>query len=190
MRVMGVDPGLSRCGVGVIEGSVARPTVVRAGVIRTDVEAPVAQRLAVLYDELTQVIARDTPDAIAVERVFFNANVRTAMSVGQAAGVVLLCAAQAGVPITEYTPTQVKSSVAGYGSADKAQVAYMVRALLRLTEAPKPADTADALALALCHLQQGVQQGVMASTSVQAAAGTGPTRVPRRAPNRVPRSES
>jgi len=183
---MGVDPGLSRCGVGVIEGSVARPTVVRAGVIRTDVAAPVAQRLAVLYDELTQVIARDTPDAIAVERVFFNANVRTAMSVGQAAGVVLLCAAQAGVPITEYTPTQVKSSVAGYGSADKAQVAYMVRALLRLTEAPKPADTADALALALCHLQQGV----MASTAVQAAVGTGPTRVPRTAPRTVPRSKS
>ncbi|HWH32344.1 MAG TPA: crossover junction endodeoxyribonuclease RuvC [Egibacteraceae bacterium] len=153
MRVLGVDPGLSRCGVGVVEGPVARPRVLRAGVIRTPAGDPVATRLAALHAELTALIAAERPDAMAVERVFFNANVRTAMSVGQAAGVALLCAAQAGVPVVEYTPTQVKSSVAGHGGADKAQVTFMVRALLRLAEAPKPADAADALALALCHLQ-------------------------------------
>lgn len=153
MRVLGIDPGLSRCGVGLVEGPPSRPRVVRAGVIRTSPGDPVALRLAALHDELAALIAAERPDAVAVERVFFNANVRTAMSVGQAAGVALLCAARAGVDVVEYTPTQVKSSVAGFGGADKAQVAFMVRALLRLTEAPKPADTADALALALCHLQ-------------------------------------
>lgn len=152
MRVLGVDPGLSRCGVGLIEGPPARPSLVRAGVITTAPDEPIAQRLHRVHAELSAFIAETAPDAVAVERVFFNANVRTAMGVGQAAGVVLLCAAQAGVPITEYTPTQVKSSVAGSGSADKAQVTFMVRALLRLSEPPRPADTADALALALCHL--------------------------------------
>lgn len=152
MRVLGVDPGLSRCGVGLIEGPPARPSLVRAGVIVTAPDEPIAQRLQRVHAELSAFIAETAPDAVAVERVFFNANVRTAMGVGQAAGVVLLCAAQAGVPITEYTPTQVKSSVAGSGTADKAQVTFMVRALLRLSEPPRPADTADALALALCHL--------------------------------------
>jgi crossover junction endodeoxyribonuclease RuvC len=153
VRVLGVDPGLSRCGVGLVQGPVSRPRALRAGVVRTPPGAPVAARLAQLHDELRALIEQERPDAVAVERVFFNANVRTAMSVGQAAGVVLLCAAQAGVPVVEYTPTQVKSAVAGHGGADKTQVTFMVRALLRLAEPPRPADAADALALALCHLQ-------------------------------------
>lgn len=154
MRVLGVDPGLSRCGVGVVDGPVARPTAVRVGVIRTPADAPVAERLAALHRGIAALITESSPDAVAVERVFFNVNVRTAMGVGQAAGVVLLAAAQAGVTVREYTPTQVKSAVAGHGAADKPQVAYMVRALLRLVDTPKPPDAADALALALCHLQR------------------------------------
>lgn len=154
MRVVGVDPGLSRCGVGVVEGPSQRPRAVRAGVIRTAADMPTARRLAVLHRELTAVLAQTAPDAVAVERVFFNSNVRTAMGVGQAAGVVLLCAEQAGLPVVEYTPTQVKSAVAGSGAADKAQVGFMVAAALRLEAPPQPADVADALALALCHLQR------------------------------------
>jgi crossover junction endodeoxyribonuclease RuvC len=154
VRVVGVDPGLSRCGVGVVEGPSQRPRVVRAGVIRTAPDLPSSRRLAMLHRELTEVLAQARPDAVAVERVFFNSNVRTAMGVGQAAGVVLLCAEQAGLPVVEYTPTQVKSAVAGSGTADKAQVGYMVAATLRLAAPPQPADVADALALALCHLQR------------------------------------
>ncbi len=155
MRVLGVDPGLSRCGIGVISGSQHRPEVVRVGVIRTPAGEPVPARLAQLHAELTVLLSETRPDAVAVERVLFNSNARTAMGVGQAAGVVLLCAAQAGLPAVEYTPTQVKATVAGSGTADKKQVAYMVRAQLGLAESPAPADAADALALALCHLQRG-----------------------------------
>jgi crossover junction endodeoxyribonuclease RuvC len=126
-------------------------------VIRTPPGDATARRLALLHAELSTVLAQERPDAVAVERVFFNSNVRTAMGVGQAAGVVLLCAEQAGLPIVEYTPTQVKSAITGSGSADKEQVGYMVAALLRLRQAPKPADAADALALALTHLQRARQ---------------------------------
>ena len=155
MRVLGVDPGLSRCGVGIVEGTGRRPCAVSAGIITTPADAPVSRRLHQLHEELTALITRVRPDAVAVERVFFNTNVRTAMSVGQAAGIVMLAAEQAGLPITEYTPTQVKAAVAGSGAADKEQVGFMVRTLLRLAEVPTPADAADALALALCHLNSG-----------------------------------
>lgn len=155
MRVLGVDPGLSRCGLAVVDGDGHRAAVVRAGVATTPPSEPTADRLAGLYAEVRALLADTTPDAVAVERVFFNSNVRTAMGVGQAAGVVLLAAAQAGVGVTEYTPTQVKSVVAGRGDADKEQVAFMVRATLGLADIPKPADVADALGLALCHLRQG-----------------------------------
>lgn len=175
MRVLGIDPGLSRCGVGLVEGPPSRPRVIRAGVIRTPPSDAVALRLAALHDEIAELIARERPDAMAVERVFFSANVRTAMGVGQAAGVAMLCAARAGVPVVEYTPTQVKSSVAGFGAADKAQVAFMVRALLRLTEAPKPADTADALALALCHLQHSPQAYAAEAAVTRAAQAPAPS---------------
>ncbi len=176
MRVLGVDPGLSRCGVGIVEGSTSRPVAVRAGVLRTAVDDPVSRRLADLHRALSALLTETRPDAVAVERVFFNSNVRTAMGVGQAAGVVLLCAEQAGTPVVEYTPTQVKLTVTGSGRADKAQVTFMVRTLLRLTADPRPADAADALALALCHLQlarSGQPPPATPSTSPAVAGGGG-----------------
>lgn len=176
MRVLGVDPGLSRCGVGVVDGPRGRPVAVRAGVVRTPAGQPVAQRLALLYSALRELMDEASPDAVAVERVFFNANVRTAMGVGQAAGVVLLSAAQAGIDVVEYTPTQVKSAVTGDGGADKAQVGYMVAAILRLPAAPRPPDAADALALALCHLQRppGTDARGMSPRLAVAVAAAGP----------------
>ena len=177
MRVLGVDPGLSRCGIGVVEGSSQRPVAVRAGVIRTSPDDPVARRLREVYDGVAAVIAEVQPDAVALERVFFNANVRTAMGVGQGAGVVLLAAEQAGVAVTEYTPTQVKAAVAGTGDADKEQVGFMVRTLLCLAEVPKPPDAADALALALTHLALGgggPVGGEMSPRLAAALAAAGP----------------
>lgn len=175
MRVLGVDPGLSRCGLAVVDGPRGRPVAVRAGVVRTPAGDPVAERLAALHREVAGLVASVAPDVVAVERVFFSANVRTAMGVGQAAGVVLLAAAQAGVRVVEYTPTQVKAVVTGDGAADKAQVAYMVAAALRLSEPPSPSDAADALALALCHLQQPDEQGGgMAPRLAAAVAEAGP----------------
>ncbi|HWB71322.1 MAG TPA: crossover junction endodeoxyribonuclease RuvC [Egibacteraceae bacterium] len=170
MRVLGVDPGLSRCGIGVVDGPTSRPTAVRAGVVRTPAGAPTGRRLALLYDELCTVVAASRPDALALEWVFFNANVRTAMGVGQAAGVALLCAERAGVAVAHYTPTQVKATVTGDGTADKAQVGYMVRVLLGLASVPEPADAADALALALCHLQHAASAAGGAMSPRLAAA--------------------
>lgn len=166
LRVLGIDPGLSRCGVAVVEGPPHRPRVRRAGVVRTAPGDPVAARLVALHVDLEAVVREERPDAVAVERVFFNANVRTAIGVAQAAGVALLVAAQAGLQPVEYTPTQVKSGVCGEGHADKEQVGYVVAARLRLTAPPRPADVADALALALCHLQA-------VGSSQLAATGTG-----------------
>ena len=155
MRVLGVDPGLSRCGLGVVDGDTHRARIVRAGVIQTDPDQPTASRLAHLHAELTALIAELRPQAVAIERVFINANRSTAMGVGQAAGVALLAAAQGGAHAVEYTPSQVKAAVTGAGDADKAQVGFMVRALLKLDDVPRPPDVADALALGLCHLRQG-----------------------------------
>jgi crossover junction endodeoxyribonuclease RuvC len=155
VRVVGVDPGLSRCGIGIVEGPAHRPHALRAGVIRTPPGDATSKRLAALHAELTTVLLAAGADAVAVERVFFSGNARTAMGVGQAAGIVLLCAEQAGLSVVEYTPTQVKAAVAGSGTAGKEQVGYMVAALLRLDAVPQPPDATDALALALCHLQLG-----------------------------------
>ena len=151
MRVLGVDPGLGRCGWAVLERRGGRVAAVGYGTIHTGGER-VAPRLLELATRLRQVLAAHRPEALAVERLFFNANVRTAMTVGQASGVVLLLAAEHGLEVTAYTPPQVKQSVTGSGSAPKEQVGYMVKALLGLAEVPAPADTADALAVALCHL--------------------------------------
>lgn len=176
VRVLGVDPGLSRCGVGVVEGDGRRARALTAGVVRTAADAPVPERLAVLHAELARIVADVRPDAVAVERVFFNVNVRTAMGVGQAAGVAMLAAAQAAVVVREYTPTRVKSVVTGSGTADKAQVAYMVRTHLRLAETPSPPDAADALALALCHLWcvRADGAGQMSDRLAAAVAAAGP----------------
>jgi crossover junction endodeoxyribonuclease RuvC len=151
MRVLGVDPGLGRCGWAVLEGRGGRVAAAGCGTISTAGEQ-VAPRLADLAARLREVLDRHRPEALAIERLFFNANVRTAMTVGQASGVVLLLAAERGLPVSAYTPPQVKQAVTGSGSAPKEQVGYMVRALLGLAALPTPADTADALAVALCHL--------------------------------------
>ena len=159
MRVLGVDPGLGRCGWAVLERRGGRVGAVAYGTVHTDGEQ-VAPRLAELAAKLRQVLAAHRPEALAIERLFFNANVRTAMTVGQASGVVLLLAAEHGLEVTAYTPPQVKQAVTGSGSAPKEQVGYMVKALLGLDSVPAPADTADALAVALCHLNHaGLARG-------------------------------
>ncbi len=152
MFVLGIDPGLSTTGYGLIESS-HPPKAILAGVIRTDPEAGVGERLSELYDGLSQVVAETTPDAIALETVFTNRNLQTAMSVGRASGVAILIAGRAGIPVFEYVPTAVKSAVTGDGSANKKQVQSMVARLLKLSQLPDPADAADALAIALCHLR-------------------------------------
>src|SRR5512133_2547487 len=159
MRVLGVDPGLGRCGWAVLEGRGGRVVAAGYGTVHTD-GVQVAPRLAALAARLRQVLAAHRPEALAIERLFFNANVRTAMTVGQASGVVLLLAAEHGLEVSAYTPPQVKQAVTGSGSAPKEQVGYMVKALLGLAAAPTPADTADALAVALCHLNHAGLAGV------------------------------
>jgi crossover junction endodeoxyribonuclease RuvC len=152
MRVLGIDPGLGRCGWAVVERSGRHTVALGYGTVATRGDE-VAPRLAELAGKLREVVATHRPDSVAIERLFVNANVRTAMTVGQASGVALLIAADHGLAVSAYTPSQVKRAVTGIGNAPKAQVGYMVRALLGLEAVPTPADTADALAVALCHLQ-------------------------------------
>ena len=159
MRVLGVDPGLTRCGVGVVDGAVGRPLrLVAVDVLRTPADADVADRLLALAAGLDAAVAAHRPDVVAVERVFSQHNVRTVMGTAQAAAMAILAAARAGVPVALHTPSEVKAAVTGSGRADKVQVTTMVTRLLRLTEAPKPADAADALALAICQLWRGAAQ--------------------------------
>jgi crossover junction endodeoxyribonuclease RuvC len=151
VRVLGIDPGLGRCGWAVVERGAHGTVALGYGTVATRGEEA-APRLAFLAARLREVVARYEPDAFAIERLFVNANVRTAMTVGQASGVALLIAAEQGLPVTSYTPSQVKRAVTGTGTAPKSQIGYMVRALLKLNAVPTPADTADALAVALCRL--------------------------------------
>ena len=156
MRVLGVDPGLTRCGLGIVENGVAQKLVmIGVGVIKTSSDIELAHRLLELETQLLVWIKEYKPDVIAVERVFSQLNIRTAMSTGQAAGVALLIAARAGIPVAMHTPTEVKAAVTGSGRADKKQVALMVQKLLSLKEIPKPVDSTDALALAICHHWRG-----------------------------------
>lgn len=150
MRILGIDPGTAITGFGVIDSG-NELTLVEADAILTAAGTPLPERLLIIYDQLSAVIARHRPDAVAVEELFFSKNVRTAMSVGQARGVVLLTAAQAGLPIYHYKPAEVKQAVAGYGGADKTQIQEMVRLLLDLDTVFKPDDIADAVAIAICH---------------------------------------
>jgi crossover junction endodeoxyribonuclease RuvC len=153
IRVLGVDPGLTRCGLGVVEGVVGRaPRLVAVGVARTSPDAPVAERLVALEAEIERWLDTHQPDAVAVERVFSQHNVRTVMGTAQAGAIAIVAAGRRGLPVALHTPSEVKAAVTGSGRADKAQVAAMVTRLLRLTEPPRPADAADALALAICHL--------------------------------------
>lgn len=152
-RVLGVDPGLTRCGLGVVDGVPGRPpALVAAGVVRTGADQDVAERLLAIEEEIERWLTRYQPDTVAVERVFSQHNVRTVMGTAQAGAVAIVCAARRGLPVALHTPSEVKAAVTGNGRADKDQVTAMVMRLLRMTERPRPADTADALALAICHL--------------------------------------
>jgi crossover junction endodeoxyribonuclease RuvC len=153
LRVLGVDPGLTRCGYAVVDaGGSGHATAVALGVLRTPTDDDVPKRLAALRRELAALLAEYRPAAVAVEQVFFQVNVRTAMSVAQASGLALAEASAAGCDVVQYTPNQVKDAIAGWGGATKEQVQKMVQARLRLARPPRPADAADAAALALCHL--------------------------------------
>jgi crossover junction endodeoxyribonuclease RuvC len=159
MRVLGVDPGLTRCGLGVIEGAPGpRVDLVHYDVVRTDPDADTAHRLLTIEQALDAAVTQWQPDAVAVERVFSQHNVRTVMGTAQASGIALLVAARRNLPVALHTPSEVKAAVTGSGRADKAQVTAMVTRVLRLTDPPKPADAADALALAICHLWRGTAQ--------------------------------
>src|SRR5918993_1010116 len=152
MIAIGFDPGTARLGYGVIE-SEPDPQAIDFGVIVTNPSEPMAQRLLVIHSAVGELIDRHRPDAVAVERLFFAQNVTTAMTVGQARGVILLAAAQRGLPVAEYAPSEVKQAVVGYGKADKHQIQEMVRIMLGLETVPRPDDAADALAIAICHVQ-------------------------------------
>ena len=159
MRVLGVDPGLTRCGIGVVEGGIGGPLrLVEVGVVRTPSGDPVHERLLTLQTELDEWLQRLKPDAVAVERVFSQANLASVMGTAQASAVPMLAAARLGLPLALHTPTEVKAAVTGSGRADKAQVAAMVTRILRLDRRPTPADAADALALAICHVWRGGAQ--------------------------------
>ncbi len=171
MRVLGVDPGLTRCGVGVVDGGAGKPPrLVEVTVVRTPAGAELSLRLMAVADQIEEFMDRLRPDVVAVERVFSQANVRTVMGTAQAAGVVALAAARRGIPVAWHTPSEVKAAVSGNGNADKAQVTAMVTRLLRLDTRPRPADAADALALAICHLWRAPMQGRLASAVARASA--------------------
>ena len=178
--ILGIDPGLTRCGYAALEATGATTArAVALGVVRTAAADPLPARLAELRGELAALIAELRPDVVAVEHVFFQVNVRTAMSVGQASGLALAEAAAAGCQVVQYTPNQVKQAVAGWGGAGKEQVQRMVQARLGLTAPPKPADAADAAALALCHLAGAPLRARVASALAGgpgAAAGVGERR--------------
>lgn len=156
MRVLGIDPGTATTGFGLVVGADGRAQdleLVDYGVIRTAASTPMPDRLREIYEGLGELIEELRPDAMAVEELFFSSNVTTAITVGQARGVILLAGAQAGLPVHGYKPNEVKQAITGYGAADKQQMQDMVRMLLHLPAPPRPDDAADAIAIALCHLQ-------------------------------------
>lgn len=191
VRVLGVDPGLTRCGVGVVDGAPGRPLrMAGVGVVRTPAEAEIGQRLLLVEQGIEAWLDEHRPDLVAVERVFAQHNVRTVMGTAQASAVAMLCATRRGIPVTLHTPSEVKAAVTGSGRADKAQVTAMVQRLLRLDAPPKPADAADALALAICHIWRGgaanrLEAAVAAArATARPAAGTTPRSTPRSTPPR------
>jgi crossover junction endodeoxyribonuclease RuvC len=170
IRVLGVDPGLTRCGLGVVDGAPGRAlTLVRVGVVRTPADDDIAHRLLAIETEIEQWLDACRPDAVAVERVFAQQNVRTVMGTAQAGAVAIVCAARRGLPVCLHTPSEVKAAVTGNGRADKDQVTTMVTRLLRLDSRPRPADAADALALAICHLWRGGTANRLAAAAAAAA---------------------
>jgi len=169
MRVLGVDPGLTRCGLGVVDGAPGRAlTMVRTGVARSSPDAGIGDRLLAIEQQIEEWLVACRPDAVAVERVFSQHNVSTVMGTAQAGAVAIVCAARHGIPVALHTPSEVKAAVTGNGRADKAQVTTMVTRLLRLADPPHPADAADALALAICHIWRGGAQTRLAAAQAQA----------------------
>jgi len=162
MLVLGIDPGTAITGWGLVSREGGELALVDYGTVRTSRDASLPQRLQVLYRELGQVISSHQPSAVAVEKLFFNKNVRTAMTVGQARGVVLLAVAEAGLPVHEYTPLEVKQSVCGYGRASKEQIQKLVQMLLGLDSIPQPDDASDAIAIAICHIHSSRLQARLA----------------------------
>lgn len=155
MRILGIDPGYAILGYGILDMIGSRFEVVTYGSILTDSKLDMPQRLSILYDELTEIIKRYEPEEASIEELFFNNNAKTAILVGEARGVAVLACAKQGLAISEYTPLQIKQALVGYGRADKKQVQAMVKAILNLDEVPKPDDTADAVAAAICHGHSG-----------------------------------
>ena len=169
MRVLGIDPGLTRCGLGIVEGSVGRPLhLVEVGVVRTAADLPIQERLRRIEVGIEHWLEVHRPDAVAVERVFARSDSSTVMGTAQASGIALVAAARRGLPVALHTPSEVKAAVSGSGRADKAQVGAMVTRLLRLDAPPKPADAADALALAICHVWRGGTRDKVAAAVAQA----------------------
>ncbi|MCL2542211.1 MAG: crossover junction endodeoxyribonuclease RuvC [Nocardioidaceae bacterium] len=159
MRVLGIDPGLTRCGLGVVEGDVGRPlSLVDVGVVRTSAHIAVPDRLVTIERGIDAWLDEHRPDRVAIERIFARSDVSTIMGTAQAAGIAMVCAARRGLPVALHTPSEVKAAVSGSGRADKAQVGAMVTRILRLEAMPKPADAADALALAITHIWRGGAQ--------------------------------
>lgn len=151
MRILGIDPGIGRMGWGIVEVQSAKVQAKNYGCLETTPKSEIGRRLQTIYDFTTQLLGDYTPDALAIEELFFNTNTTTAFAVGQARGVVLLAAAQHMLPLATYTPLQVKMAITGYGRAEKGQIGQMVKTLLNLEKIPKPDDTTDALAIALTH---------------------------------------
>ena len=151
MKILGIDPGFAILGYGVIEKTGNHFRAVDYGAVTTDKDTPMPQRLEHLYDELREIIRQHQPDVASIEELYFNNNAKTAIQVGQARGVAILACVKGGIEIAEYTPLQIKQALVGYGRADKKQVQFMVKTMLNLAEVPKPDDTADALAAAICH---------------------------------------
>src|SRR6202040_2617137 len=181
-RVLGVDPGLTRCGLGVVEGVPGRPpSLVATGVVRTDADQDIAGRLLAIEEEIERWLTEYRPDTVAVERVFSQNNVRTVMGPAQAGAAAIVCAARRGLPVALHTPSEVKAAVTGSGRADKEQVTVMVMRLLRMTDRPRPADAADALALAICHLWRA--PAIEVRRARQVSARTAMTGVPVTGPS-------
>ena len=154
MRVLGIDPGTLNLGYGVIDEEEAEMTLVDCGVLSVSSSTPVEQRLSLLYRKITKIVARYQPDEVAIEEPFVAGNVRSALAIGRAQAIAILAAANRSIPISRYLPAEVKQQVTNYGNSDKEQVQEMVRVQLGLAQPPRPSDAADALAVAICHLQQ------------------------------------
>ncbi len=154
MRILGIDPGTIAMGYGVIDSRDDEIALVASGVLTPTARAPIGERLSYLYHQLLQIIARYRPDVLAIEQPFVAKNAKSALAIGRAQAIAILAAANNAIPMQEYTPTQIKQRVAGYGASPKEQVQEMVRLQLGLSQAPQPSDTADALAVALCHLSE------------------------------------